>query len=92
MSEFELSKDDEAQLIDDIAKMIVNKGFETPAIVLLEVSRPISFIVSQLAIVALGPLMWLFNLEGPKYAALFMKRGNVGRIIERIEALAAASG
>ena len=92
MSEFELSKDDETQLIDDIAKMIVNKGFETPAIMLLEVSRPISFIVSQLAIVALGPLMWLFNLEGPKYAALFMKRGNVGRIIERIEALAAASG
>ncbi len=91
MSEFELSKDDETKLIDDIARMIVNKGFETPAIMLLEVSRPISFIASQLAVVALGPLLWFFNLEGPKYAALFMKRGNVGRIIDRIEALTKAT-
>lgn len=87
MSEFELSPDDETRLIDDIAKIIVNRGFETPAILLLEASRPISFIASQLAVVALGPLLWLFDLEGPKYTAVFMKRGNVGRIIDRIEAL-----
>lgn len=88
MSEFDLNDDEENELIDDIARMIVNRGLETPAIILLEVTRPISFIASQLAVVALGPLFWLFELEGPKYTAVFMKRGNVGRIINRIETLA----
>jgi hypothetical protein len=53
----------------------------------LEAARPLSFIGSQLAIVALGPLQWLFELQGPKYTGLFMKKENVGRIIERIEEL-----
>ena len=88
MFEFDLNDDEETELIDDIARMIVSKGLETPAIMLLEVTRPISFIASQLAVVALGPLMWLFDLEGAKYTAVFMKRGNVGRIINRIETLA----
>jgi len=65
----------------------VDKGLEAPAIMFLEVTRPFSFIASQLAIVALGPLQWLFELEGPKYTGLFMKKENVNRIIERIEAL-----
>jgi len=92
MFEFDLSEAEESKLIDDIARMIVTRGLETPAIMLLEVSRPISFIASQLAVVALGPLLWLFDLEGPKYTALFMKHGNVGRIIDRIEALAKETG
>ena len=65
----------------------MDKGLEAPAIMFLEVTRPFSFIASQLAIVALGPLQWLFELEGPKYTGLFMKKENVNRIIERIEAL-----
>jgi hypothetical protein len=65
----------------------VDKGLEAPAIMFLEVTRPLSFIASQLAIVALGPLEWLFELQGPKYTGLFMKKENVGRIIERIEEL-----
>jgi len=88
MSEFDLGIDEENRLIDGLARTIVSRGLEVPAIMLLEVTRPISFLASQLAVVALGPLLWLFELEGSKYAAVFMKRGNVGRIIDRIEALA----
>jgi hypothetical protein len=87
MSEFDLNDDEETKLIDDIARMIVDRGLETPAIMLLEVARPISFIASQLAVVTLSPLLWLFELEGSKYTAVFMKRGNVERIINRIETL-----
>ena len=87
MSEFELTEEEERKLINNIAKIVVDKGLEAPAIMFLEVTRPISFIASQLAIVALGPLQWLFELEGPKYTGLFMKKENVNRIIERIEAL-----
>ena len=87
MSEFDLTEDDERRLIDNIAKLVVDKGLEVPAIMFLEVTRPLSFIASQLAIVALGPLQWLFELEGPKYTGLFMKKENVSRIIDRIESL-----
>ena len=87
MSEFELTPGEEEKLIGNIAETVVEYGLEAPAILFLEVTRPLSFIASQLAIVVLGPLQWLFQLEGPKYTGLFMKRENVGRIIERIEEL-----
>jgi hypothetical protein len=87
LSEFELTEEEEQKLINSIAQLVVDKGLEAPTIMFLEVTRPLSFIASQLAIVALGPLQWLFELEGPKYTGLFMKKENVNRIIERIEAL-----
>jgi len=87
LSEYELNEEDEERLIGNIARTVVDYGLEAPAIMFLEITRPLSFIASQLAIVALGPLQWLFELEGPKYTGLFMKRENVGRIIDRIENL-----
>ena len=87
LSEFELTNEEEARLIDNIAKLVVDKGLEAPAIMFLEATRPLSFVASQLAIVTLWPLYSLFELEAPKYTGLFMKKENVGRIIERIEEL-----
>jgi hypothetical protein len=87
LSEYELTDADEEKLIGNIAKAVVDYGLEAPAIMFLEATRPVSFIASQLAIVALGPLQWLFELEGLRYTALFMKKENVGKIIERIEEL-----
>lgn len=87
MSEFDLTEDEEQKLINNIAKVVVDKGLEAPAIMFLEVARPLSFIASQLAMVALGPLQWLFEFEGPKYTGLFMNKENVSRIIDRIEEL-----
>ena len=87
MSEYDLTEADEEKLIGNIAKTVVDYGLEAPAIMFLEVARPVSFIASQLAIVALGPLQWLFELEGPRYTALFMKKENVSKIIDRIEEL-----
>ena len=87
MSEFDLTEEEEQKLINNIARLVVDKGLEGPAVMFLEVTRPLAFIASQLAIMALGPLQWLFELEGPKYTGLFMKRESVGRIIDRIEAL-----
>lgn len=87
MSEFDLTEEEEKKLIDNIAKLIVDKGLEAPAVMFLEATRPLAFIASQFAIMALGPLQWLFELEGPKYTGLFMKKENVGKIIDRIEQL-----
>lgn len=86
MSEYDLTEEEEQRLIDNIAKRVVDKGLEAPAIMFLEATRPLSFIASQMAIVALGPLLG-FNQSFPKYTGLFMKEENVSRIIERIEEL-----
>ena len=61
MSEFDLTEEEEQKLIDNIAKVIVDKGLEAPAIMFLETAKPLSFIVSQLAIVVLGPFLRLFE-------------------------------
>jgi len=90
LSEFDLTDEEEERLISNIARLVVGKGLEAPAIMFLEVAKPLSFIASQLAIVVLGPLQWLFELEGPKYTGLFMKRQNVDRIIGRIEELSSS--
>ena len=90
MSEFDVTDEEEERLISNIARLVVGKGLEAPAIMFLEVAKPLSFIASQLAIVVLGPLQWLFELEGPKYTGLFMKRQNVDRIIGRIEELSSS--
>ena len=82
-----MTPEEEERLIGNIAKTVVDYGLESPAIMFLEATRPLSFIASQLAIVVLGPLQSLFQVEGPKYTGLFMKKENVGRIIERIEGL-----
>jgi hypothetical protein len=87
LSEYELTAGDEEKLIANIAKAVVDYGLEAPAIMFLEATRPMAFIASQLAIVTLWPLQWLFEVDGPKYTALFMKKENVNRIIERIEEL-----
>jgi hypothetical protein len=87
LSEYELTAEEEERLIDNIARTIVDYGLEAPAIMFLEVARPLSFIASQLAIVVLGSLQSLFQLEGPKYTGLFVKKENVSKIIERIEGL-----
>jgi len=87
LSEYELTAEEEERLIDNIAKTVVDYGLEAPAVMFLEAARPLSFIASQLAIVALWPLQSLFQLQAPKYTGLFMKKENVGKIIERIEGL-----
>lgn len=88
MSEYDLQADEERRVIENIASAVVEYGLETPAIMFLEATRPMAFIASQLAIMVLGPLQWLFQLESPKYTAVFMKKENVGKIIDRIEELA----
>jgi len=87
LSEFDLSSDEESRLIENLARAIVNRGLEVPAIMFLETVRPIAFLLSQFGVVALGPLLWFFDLEGSRYTAVFMKRENVSRIIDRVEAI-----
>ncbi len=92
MSEFDLTDEEKGRLIDNIARFVVENGLEAPAVMFLELGKPISFVASQFAIMVLAPLKWLFDLQGEKYTGLFMEKENVSRIIDRIESLSKAKG
>jgi len=82
-----LSLERENELIEKIAKMIVKKQMETPALVFLEMARPGAVYFSSLTILPLAPFLEFFNISGYDYSQLFMKRENLDRIKTRIEEL-----
>jgi len=77
------------ELINSIARHVVCRRLETPAVLLLEMHRPVSFMASQSLIVLtpmLAPLIGLGAMQ--RGSLLLQKRENVERLIERIEQLA----
>ena len=87
MSTDELTEEEEQRLIDKIAKGVHDRGLGDAAILFLHSTWPLSFVASQLAIVALAPLYMMFDLDLPKYTSFFAKKENGNRIIDRIEEL-----
>ena len=76
------------KLIDELAQKVVDKRMETPAIMFLEMHKPVTFLASQSMLVASPFLVPLFGAEGvQKYARLFGSVDNVELLIERIEEL-----
>ena len=74
------------QLIDGLAQHIRQRRLETPAVALLEVSRPLSFVASQGLLMAQPLLGFLFGESRVgEYADLLADRSNVDRLIARLE-------
>lgn len=86
----ELTPERRDALIDQVAGQIVRRRMETPAILFLEMNKPVSFIASQ-GMVALSPFVAPFvGFQNVRLASrLFEDRQNVERLIRRIEDLAA---
>jgi len=85
----ELSPERKQQLIDKIAKEIVKRGLETPAIMFLETFKPLSWIGAELSIVYIMPFVKAY-IESPivdEVVALFHDRDAVEQLIKRIEEL-----
>jgi hypothetical protein len=85
----EIEPEERDRVIENIAQAVAKRGMETPAIIFLEMHKPISFFASQGMIVSspfLAPLIGLDNLRIA--ARLFEKRDNVELLIRRIEELA----
>ncbi|MCC6731273.1 MAG: hypothetical protein IT208_18265 [Chthonomonadales bacterium] len=82
--------DERDALIDRIATAIVRRRLETPAILFLEMHKPLAFIAGQGLIVTspfIAPFVGVGNLRAA--TALLQDRANVERLIVRIEELAA---
>ena len=87
--EGDLSSEERDQLIENLARKIVDRKLETPAILFLEMHKPVAFLGSQALLAASPILAPLFGLEGPeKYSRLLGSIDNVEMLIQKIEDLA----
>lgn len=86
---FEVTVEQRDAIIESYAQKIVNRGMEIPAVMLLEVTKPVSFILSQATLVA-GPVLYpFFGLDRvERFAGFLNSRANVELLIRRIEQLA----
>jgi len=87
----ELSDEERDEVIEKVAKTVVKRGMETPAILFLEMHKPVSFFASQSLVVVspfAGPFIGMDNVQVA--SKLMEKRENVERLIQRIEELAVA--
>lgn len=74
------------ELIKDLTQQISRWKLTTPALVLLQVARPLSFVASQ-GLLLCQPVLGFFY-ETPKiegYAELLADRANLDRLVTRIE-------
>jgi hypothetical protein len=81
-----LSAKERDQLLDRIAARIIRRGLATPAVFLLELNRPLSFVAGQATHVLtplLAPLVGLASME--QLAALLEDRTNIDRLLDRLE-------
>jgi hypothetical protein len=86
----DVSDEDRDALIDKIAKKVSDRGLETPAVLFLEMHKPLTFLASQSLIVSsplTGPILGMERVGNA--AKLLEKRENIELLIQKIEELAA---
>lgn len=86
----------QAEVVDRLCREVVRRGMATPALVALEMSRPLNFVTAQ-AIHFFDPLVAaVTDADGHREFARFLEqRGSVDHLVRRIgeiEAEAKASG
>ena len=72
------------ETVEDLADAVVARGLVTPAILVLELIKPISFLGSQFLLL-LQPLLGPWSQETECYARLLEDRESVGRLLRRLD-------
>jgi hypothetical protein len=88
MIDTDLSPRRRDELIDAAARRIVRWGLDTPAVLFLEMHRPLTFLAGQSLLVAM-PFLAAFvdQRHLVDWSRLLQSRDNIDLLIDRIEAL-----
>ena len=79
------------EVIDSIAHKVVSRHLQTPAVLFLDMHKPLSFIASQSMVVAMPLLGLLFGTQTIGDLSKFLAdRENIEALIARIEDMSAA--
>jgi len=82
----ELTETEAEELINRLAKRIEQRHLQVPAILALEMHKPLASIVAQGAVVGSPFLIPFLGFDGVNnYSRLFARRSNWERLIERLE-------
>lgn len=82
----ELTAEQRELLIEKLARRVQRFGMEAPAILMLEMHKPLAFLASQTLILGSGILVPLFGLKNiQQYSKLLESRDHVEMLIRRIE-------
>jgi hypothetical protein len=83
-----LTETEVSEIVDEVANIVVSRRLETPAILFLEMQKPLSYVASQGAVLAapiLGQLLGIQRMA--RYARFMNDRGNIDRLIARVDEL-----
>ncbi|RJS88792.1 hypothetical protein CW700_06710 [Candidatus Bathyarchaeota archaeon] len=75
----------ELELIEKIARWIVDKDLEGPAVMILQTIKPLSNIGGDLGLFYLAPFLPFLEDKGYRFLETFGKMENIERLIRRIE-------
>jgi len=84
------TEEQKKEILEKIARLIVEKEMEAPAIMFLETIKPLSFMGSQLTLFTLAPFLTMLGEheeKGYNLIRLFEKEENVEYLLQRIETL-----
>ena len=82
----ELSEQEEEELLDKAASEIRKRKLEAPAILMLELHKPVAYVGSHAAIAFspfLVPFLGYDNINN--YSRLFSKKENIERLLRRLD-------
>ena len=77
----------ERDLIEKVAKKIVDSDFDFFALILLQTIKPLSWIGGELTYFFLAPFLPLLEDKGYDFIDTFEKRENIEKLIRRVECL-----
>lgn len=86
----DFSEEEKNKLIEKIAKKIVEKRLEVPAIFFLESIKPVAFVGTQISYVIFAPFLYLLGPESFNYLSVFEKREDIEKLLIKIEELSEA--
>lgn len=85
-----LTEEEKNEVIESLAKKIAGRRLEMPAVLFLEMHKPLSFVASQSLLVAMPLLAPLFGAQGiADLSKLLAERDSLEMLIRRIEEISA---
>jgi len=88
-----LSNEQVESIVESVARKIVDRRLEAPAVLFLEMHKPLTFLASQAAYVAmpfLSPILGVQRMAD--FARVIQDRANIDLLISRIEDISAEAG
>lgn len=82
----DLSPEREAEMIEWLTEKILAFKMEIPATFLFYIYKPISTVLSDLAMISGYPVIFeFFNIKGFEWTSFFRKKGNIEDLLKKIE-------